>query len=197
MTREEQLRFCKICTKQKFDLQQGLICSLTSKKADFEDTCDWFEEDTSITENSYLSEFDSSKRLYDASRPKRFANYVIDLIGYIAFSALFGVVLGILIGVVYPKGLEIFEIENKLFEYLFGAVVGMIYYGVQEHYTGRTIAKYLTKTKVVMQDGSKPSFKTIIIRSLCRFIPFEALTFLFGDNTGLHDKISKTRVVDL
>ena len=55
MTREEQLRFCKICTKQKFDLQQGIICSLTNKKADFEDKCDWFEENTSITQNDYLS----------------------------------------------------------------------------------------------------------------------------------------------
>lgn len=60
MTRSEQLRFCKICTNQKFDLQQGIICSLTNKKADFEETCDTFEEDTSKTENSYLSEFDTN-----------------------------------------------------------------------------------------------------------------------------------------
>jgi len=197
MTREEQLKFCKICTKQKFDLQQGIICSLTNKKAEFEDTCDTFEEDTSITDNSYLSEFDSSKRMFDASRGKRFINYVIDFIGYIIFSAIFGVVLGIVIGLIYPEALDSIDFENTIVEYLFGALTGIFYYGLQEHYTGRTIGKYITKTKVVMRDGSKPSFKTILLRSLCRFIPFEAVTFLFGESTGLHDTISKTRVIEI
>ena len=39
MTREEQLRFCKVCEHKFFDRQQGLLCSLTDEKANFEEDC--------------------------------------------------------------------------------------------------------------------------------------------------------------
>ncbi len=197
MTRAEQLRFCKVCTKHKFDLQQGIICSLTGKQADFEDSCDWFEEDSKSADSNDLSEFETSNRLFDASRGKRFANYIIDLIGFVIFSFIVGIVLGVLLVALFPENTGWLETENSIMEYLFGAIVGIIYYGLQEHLTGRTIAKYITKTKVVMEDGSKPELKAILIRSASRFIPFEAFSFLFGEPSGLHDKISKTRVVDV
>lgn len=54
MTRSERLQICKVCTKQKFDLQQGIICSLTGKQADFEDQCDWFDEDSKLAESNDL-----------------------------------------------------------------------------------------------------------------------------------------------
>jgi len=44
MTREERLVFCKQCEHQKMDLQQGIICSLTSAPAAFEGNCDDFVE---------------------------------------------------------------------------------------------------------------------------------------------------------
>ncbi|MCV9389083.1 toxin-antitoxin system YwqK family antitoxin [Reichenbachiella ulvae] len=50
MTREEQLAFCKKCTKRKMDLQQGLLCSLTDQKADFEGECKDFDKDESVKE---------------------------------------------------------------------------------------------------------------------------------------------------
>ena len=77
MTRAEQLRFCKVCTKHKFDLQQGNICSLTGKQADFEDSCDWFEEDSKSLESNDLSEFETSNRLFDASRGKLWCSRLI------------------------------------------------------------------------------------------------------------------------
>mgnify|MGYP000023540737 CR=1 FL=1 len=45
MDRNKQLEYCKKCTKRKFDLKQGLICSLTNQKADFENECEHFEID--------------------------------------------------------------------------------------------------------------------------------------------------------
>jgi type II secretory pathway pseudopilin PulG len=49
---------------------------------------------------------------------------------------------------------------------------------------------------VVNLDGTKPSFLRIVGRSLCRDIPFEVLSFLFGEYPyGWHDRISKTMVV--
>ncbi len=49
MTREQHLQFCNSCTNRKMDLQQGMICNITDRKADFENTCPEFEQDTSIT----------------------------------------------------------------------------------------------------------------------------------------------------
>ena len=45
MTREERLAFCKICTHRKMDFNQGLICSITNSKADFEESCTDFDKD--------------------------------------------------------------------------------------------------------------------------------------------------------
>ena len=62
----------------------------------------------------------------------------------------------------------------------------------------RSPGKFLTGTKVVNESGGKPTFGQILGRSLCRFIPFEAFSFLFGDSSrvvGWHDKFSGTLVV--
>ncbi|MFT6053581.1 MAG: antitoxin component YwqK of YwqJK toxin-antitoxin module [Roseivirga sp.] len=50
MTREEHIVFCKKCTNRKFDPNQGLICRITDKKADFEDECPSFNLDEFVKE---------------------------------------------------------------------------------------------------------------------------------------------------
>jgi hypothetical protein len=56
MTRNEQLQFCKKCTNRKMDFQ-GLICSLTGEKANFEETCPDFKidaaEETRLEERAH------------------------------------------------------------------------------------------------------------------------------------------------
>jgi uncharacterized RDD family membrane protein YckC len=131
-----------------------------------------------------------------ASKGKRFVNYLIDLIFLLIFSYFFGMTLGILLLYVSPESLSIFEEDNNLVNYLLGFIAGMIYYASLEGLTGRTLAKFITKTKVITENGEEPDFKTILIRSLCRFVPFEALSFL-GEDTGWHDRWSKTMVVDI
>jgi len=51
MNRENQLKFCRKCTKQKFDLQKGIICGVTDEVASFEDNCELFEMDSSVEED--------------------------------------------------------------------------------------------------------------------------------------------------
>ena len=68
---------------------------------------------------------------------------------------------------------------------------------ILEGLTQRTIGKLITRTKVVMENGEKPSSEAIIIRSLCRMIPFDAFSFLGDPSRGWHDTISKTYVVDV
>jgi uncharacterized RDD family membrane protein YckC len=79
--------------------------------------------------------------------------------------------------------------------YLFWSVISFVYYGMTEIFLSRSPAKYLTKTIVVMPDGSKPAVLTILGRTLLRIVPFEALSFLRGRALGLHDKNSGTFVV--
>ena len=62
---------------------------------------------------------------------------------------------------------------------------------------GRTIAKYITQTKVVMEDGTTPKASDIVLRSLCRLIPFNVFSFLGAEGRGWHDSISNTYVVDV
>ena len=44
-------------------------------------------------------------------------------------------------------------------------------------------------------NGEKPGTQEILIRSLCRLIPFDAFSFLGAPDKGWHDSISKTYVV--
>lgn len=50
MTRKEHLEFCEKCLNRKFDSKQGLICKITGKIADFEETCENFNLDESVKE---------------------------------------------------------------------------------------------------------------------------------------------------
>jgi hypothetical protein len=45
MTREERLFFCKKCKNRDFHLSEGILCKLTGKKADFEESCPNYELD--------------------------------------------------------------------------------------------------------------------------------------------------------
>ncbi|KGO89705.1 RDD family protein [Flavobacterium suncheonense] len=130
-----------------------------------------------------------------ATQGQRFVNYIIDWV--IQFGLAVLLLIGVGIVLVAMGDTAFFErIDNmgKLGEYAFGAVVTLIYYALFEAFLSRTIAKYITKTVVVMADGSKPDSGTIIKRTFCRLIPFNAFSFL-GDGRGWHDTISDTYVV--
>ncbi|PKP36162.1 MAG: RDD family protein [Bacteroidetes bacterium HGW-Bacteroidetes-15] len=189
--------FCKVCKNQKFDPKQGIVCGLTNLRADFEKSCEFFSGDLQLKAQHDLELKKSEVFDKTASTGKRFANYLIDFIFFMIFCFISGVILGIVLVFVSPESLSIFDEENKLVEYLLAFILAMIYYTTFEALTGRTIGKYITKTKVVNQNGDKPDFGTILIRSLCRFIPFDALSFLGSENTGWHDRFSKTFVVEI
>lgn len=90
------------------------------------------------------------------------------------------------------------ESDSRLSDYILGIIILLIYYIIIESITtSRSIGKYLTKTKVVLEDGSTPGVKDVILRSLCRIIPFEVFSFLGETGRGWHDSISDTYVVDI
>jgi uncharacterized RDD family membrane protein YckC len=68
------------------------------------------------------------------------------------------------------------------------------YYILMEYKFQKTVGKFITGTMVVNLKGEKPTFTEIVIRTFCRFIPFDRLSFLFLRN-GIHDNFSKTVVI--
>lgn len=118
---------------------------------------------------------------------KRFATYLIDYVGIYALVFILAFFVTIIFG--QERMLAILG-EHEI---LLTVLLFFFYYAVFEGLWARTPAKFILGTVVVTEDGSKPSFRAILIRSLCRFIPFEPFSF-FGER-GWHDAISKTYVV--
>lgn len=131
-----------------------------------------------------------------ATRGQRFLNCILDLLIVHIILASIGTTV-IIIGDVSNN----YELSNwiesttTVEKLLFWSVILFLYYFLTETYFSRTFAKYFTKTIVVTKDGSRPNKRKISIRTLSRFIPLEALTFLGTNVRGLHDLFSDTYVV--
>jgi len=118
-----------------------------------------------------------------ATKGRRFLNLILDYVGALIFAFVFGISTALI-------GLQkIIEINKTLL----GIILIFLYYLICESLWQKTLGKLITRTKVVMIDGSKPDFKHILGRTVSRFIPFEAFSFL--GQLGWHDKLSNTRVV--
>ncbi len=121
-----------------------------------------------------------------AGKWKRFVNCILDgifmLIIIVGAAQLF-----VSIGLDYI-------IQDARVYYLL-IVISLTYYVLPECLYGKTLSKFITRTKVVTVSGSKPDFQSIIVRTVCRHIPFEPFSVLVN-TVGWHDSISKTRVVN-
>lgn len=118
---------------------------------------------------------------------KRLLNFLFDIVGFYIFAYLVGIFLSII-------GLS--DLIANIDDTFLGYLIIIIYYVFFEFMWQKTPGKWITKSIVVMNDGSKPDFYHILIRTISRFIPFEAFSFLGKNPIGWHDKISKTIVVD-
>lgn len=125
----------------------------------------------------------------------RFLNYILDQICVVVLIFGFLIVLTIVGRLVGTDSVSIWVggLGDLGWNLLF--IVGLIvYYIFMEGLFGRTLAKFVTGSVVVDQNGEKPDLGTIAKRTFCRCIPFDALTFL-GGSRGWHDSISDTYVV--
>ena len=144
----------------------------------------------------------NKKTFNTASKNKRLTNYLIDMVGYLILSMFIGVAIGILaLGTgteaVFLEGEETSPIAAKLTEWLWGMVVVVLYYTVMEYFfKGKTLGKFITKTRAVTLENERLDFQTTFIRSLCRVIPFETFSFIGEESNGWHDSISKTKVIE-
>jgi len=125
-----------------------------------------------------------------ATSGQRFANYLLDVIIIYVSAFVAGVVL-------YIVGLG--DVIDRIDDTLLGIILVLLYYVPQESLFGWTLGKLITGTRIVKEDGSPISLGQGLGRSLCRFIPFEAFSFLGGNGkpVGWHDSITKTRVISI
>jgi uncharacterized RDD family membrane protein YckC len=121
-----------------------------------------------------------------ADKGTRFGNHILDIIGFFMIVMLHAFILDGLLHVIPEEGSPLLGI------YFFVLYFG--YHFLFELFLGKTPGKFITKTKVTDINGEQPTTKTLFIRNLCRLIPFDNLSFLFG-NRGWHDSISETQVI--
>ena len=144
---------------------------------------------------SNRKQFQVSSEIF-ASHGQRFTNLLVDTIMQLI---LFFIVLVFMAANAQANGDKAFiaNLEKiTILKYTIIIVISLFYYNFFEIFSARTVGKYITQTIVVDENGEKPNSETILVRSLCRLIPFNALSFLGVYGRGWHDTISKTYVVN-
>ena len=135
-----------------------------------------------------------------ATSGQRFANYIIDRIALVAIiTVLAGVVDSIVgdsaLGQAFPDGGLSFI---WFYDYFISAILATIVFTLLEFYLkGKTLGKYVTRTRAVQLNDRRLSFKAALLRSLVRQVPFEPFSFLGGDppTRGWHDAWADTKVI--
>jgi len=136
----------------------------------------------------------TEKRFTLARKEQRIINVVIDMATMFVIWLFLTFIL-IRMGFDMPIKDETGE-EVPLIPIIILVPIFWTYYIATEHVFQQSLGKLITKTKVVSVSGNKPSFLQIIFRTLSRSIPFEYFSYLVTVE-GIHDRISKTRVIEI
>jgi len=129
-----------------------------------------------------------------ASSGQRMANYLIDLLVFYIIIFFWGAAIEIL----SPGSLSEMDEVNPLLDRVVSILFyGIVMFGIETAFQGRTLGKLITGTKAIDRDGGTPSFKQLLIRNFTRAVPFNALSAFGSPCTPWHDTWSDTLVVDV
>ncbi len=131
-------------------------------------------------------EIEQGKQYQIAAMPTRLLNYIIDQSVFVML-ILAHPYVGINI-----KLEDLQKASPSMLMYLM--LLNTAYYLICELAFSKTIGKMITRTRVVDTEGEKPKPATVIIRSLCRNLPLDNVSFLLFAK-GWHDQLSNTTVV--
>jgi len=187
---------CIKCDHLQRNENSEMNCGITKQAVHFEDTCDLFEMNKQMQERKEKeeSEFRNKVKFNYATSNKRIGNYAIDMLAIVAVEMLTGAFLIAF----YGRDSAIYSLlfNDSIGKLIFIFLLNVLYYTLFEAITGRTIGKYFTKTKVVTLTGEKPGWAGILLRSVCRFIPLDQISYLLNSDSGWHDSLSKTIVIE-
>lgn len=134
--------------------------------------------------------------LYEASGGKRFANYLIDRVG-------FYVLWRLLLIKVYAWCIFTFNVPTDSYFTILAlgyiviiSLLGLLIAGMEAATGGKTIGKFITGTRAVNEDGTRVGTKKAVLRFLCRLVPFEAFSALGSPCYPWHDRWTHTLVID-
>ena len=141
-------------------------------------------------ENEFKTEIEEKKQLDDKTVNSliRFVHFIIDVVIWWIIVYLLAIILDTILGLSIPKE------HQSLSAYVIIFVSFFCYYYIMEVTCQKTVAKFITKTKVVTKNGRKPTKSDILARTFCRLIPLDQISFLFTRN-GFHDRLSNTQVI--
>ncbi len=142
-----------------------------------------------ILDRPMVGDEDASKHVYKnlASNGLRFANMLIDQIAIYVLIIVFGAFVEVVAS-------DLSE-EYAAFLGLMTIFLPIGYYWAFESLTGKTLAKFVTRTRIVKLDGSHPTAINVLGRTLSRYIPFDAFSFLGQEGKGWHDSVPKIYVI--
>jgi ABC-type lipoprotein export system ATPase subunit len=104
-------------------------------------------------------------------------------------------IAGLLVAVVGKDAILDNYSDPSLKSFLFAALITFLYYFILEWIAGKTLAKYITGTKVFhSESGAKPKMLELLFRTLGRFIPFDYFSFFASYPRGWHDTAGSTMV---
>lgn len=137
--------------------------------------------------NSY-GEWEVVEKVYHEKRPVdslssllRLVNYLIDIL---------------VITLLIVLGHSFLDFANSLILDFLTLLIYFGYYILLEFYFQQTIGKYLTSSLVVNENGERPDFKTICLRTFTRIIPLDPYSFFWTDDRRFwHDKWTETFVI--
>ena len=118
----------------------------------------------------------------------RFVHWLVDMIVMYAVFFMIGIVIRMF-------GLYSIGRFIQFHPFICGVTGFFIYYVFCESIWGRTVGKLCTNSIVVAENGGKPAFATILLRTLIRNVPFEPFSILSSSSKMWHDTWVKTVVV--
>jgi uncharacterized RDD family membrane protein YckC len=106
------------------------------------------------------------------------------------------------IAICLSKGQSVENIENIPFDVmqLFSIIIYLTYFMLMEFSYGKTIGKLALRLEISGLDKTKGSKRllSVILRTLIRLFPLDPFSIFLDDEGRMwHDKISKTKVIDL
>ncbi len=127
------------------------------------------------------------------SQGVRFGYFMIDIVFFYIITFIIGVIIGIII--VATGNVDLLRYDSTLMKFLdlMGYPIFFLYYAISEGLGGATLGKLICGYTVIDEHANKVSFPKALLRTVCRYIPFEAFS-CFAER-GWHDTLSKTYVV--
>lgn len=128
---------------------------------------------------------------------KRLFNVIID---FFAIEFITLIILSIFRGteITVEQKINISDhIELYTFSFFTFLFVFIFYYFLFEYFTGKTLGKLITKSRVIVNNRKNNKKNvTFIYRTLSRILFFEIFWYFRNRPKGLHDIFSRTTVID-